>query len=331
MSKTEEGNQFMTQSSALSVQHFFLRIADITIALHTDDPEMKIQVDGGIRGFLVDETNPDVRVRAAWGNLSKGIRGYPFEALAKGKGLFSQTSVREGEKLFESGAVWQLYQGNGSYFFRFTSSPHDTIPYKIACFDHEFTSGEVHLHHPRFKPGQPVYPLEYPLDELLTINLLARGRGVEIHACGVIDSTGNGHLFVGQSGAGKTTMAKLWQNEKGIEILSDDRIILRQIDQRFWMYGTPWHGEARLASPARAPLRWVYFLHHGQKNEFLPTKGAQAIARFFTSSFVPFYYPAGLEFTLGFYEEVTKEVPCYELRFAPDERVMRYLEGLSHE
>lgn len=303
-------HQEVTQSSALSPHHFSLRIADLIFHATTDAPGMKLQIDGAMEWFLVGEGEPDVRVRVAWDDLSKRTWG---------------------KKVFDSGSPWQMFQEDGCHCVRFTSPIFGLVPYKAAYFDRDFISGAVYLHRPYFNTDQALYPLEFPLDELLTINLLARGRGVEIHACGVIDSTGNGHLFVGQSGAGKTTMAKLWQNEKGIEILSDDRIILRQIDQRFWMYGTPWHGEARLASPARAPLRWVYFLHHGQKNEFMPTKGAQAIARLFTSSFVPFYYPAGLEFTLGFYEEVTKEVPCYELRFAPDERVMRYLEGLSHE
>jgi len=28
------------------------------------------------------------------------------------------------------------------------------------------------------------------------MNLLARGKGVEVHACGIIDPSGNGHLFI---------------------------------------------------------------------------------------------------------------------------------------
>ena len=84
------------------------------------------------------------------------------------------------------------------------------------------------------------YPLEYPLDELLIINLLAQGRGVEVHAAGVIDPEGCGHLFLGQSGGGKTTISRLWQGVERAEILSDeDRIILRKEAGRIWMYGTP--------------------------------------------------------------------------------------------
>ena len=61
----------------------------------------------------------------------------------------------------------------------------------------------------------PIYPLHYPLDELLMVHLLARGRGVEIHGSGIVDADGYGTLFAGQSGAGKTTMSRLWLSEPG--------------------------------------------------------------------------------------------------------------------
>lgn len=315
MSLKERKPGLKNHASALSTQSFFLNIADIVIKVVTDDPGMKIQVDGRIRDFLMDKAQPDVTVRVAWNDFSKGIRGLPFEALAK-----------EGNKLFESGAVWQLYQENGSYVFRFASSPQDTIPYKIARFDHEFTSGEIHLHRLRFEPNQPLYPLEYPLDELLIGNLLVRGRGAEIHACGVIDLAGNGYLFAGHSGAGKSTTARLWRERGGITILSDDRIILRKSDGKVWMYGTPWHGDAGLASPARIPLTGIYFLEKGQKNELTQLKATGATARLFACSFPPFYSRQGLDFTLGFLEEVVRQTPCHELRFVPNEKVINFIE-----
>jgi len=283
-------------------------IADITIGLACEDPEFKLRVQGATKDFLVDEGEPDVSIRAAWGDLSK---------------------ERGGRNLFEASTLWQLYRVDGFYLFRFTSRAFGSIPYKVASFNPDFTSGIVHLHRPFFQPGRPVDPLEYPLDELLMVNLLARGRGAEIHACGMVDQQGNGHLFAGQSGAGKTTIARLLQRSEGLTILSDDRIILRKAGERIWMYGTPWHGEARLACPARAPLTWVNFLRHGQKNELVPQRKAGAIARLFACSFPLFYSPEALHFTLGFLEKVVKAVPCYELSFIPDERVVEFLQRLK--
>jgi hypothetical protein len=142
-----------------------------------------------------------------------------------------------------------------------------------------------------------------------------------------MDQFGQGRLFVGQSGAGKTTIARLLQQKEGITILSDDRIVLRQTGQTLWMYGTPWHGEAKLASPARAPLSQVYFLEKGSKNQLVPQKRADAIGRLFACSFLPFYSHEGLAFTLSFLEEVVKATPCPVLKFLPDRKVIEFLDG----
>ncbi len=190
----------------------------------------------------------------------------------------------------------------------------------------DFSRSEVLLHRTYFDTNQPVYPLEYPLDELHFINFLSLGRGVEVHACGVIDSKGQGHLFVGQSGAGKTTIARIWQNEPDVTILSDDRIVLRKVRNKIWMYGTPWHGEAGLASPARSPLTRIYLLRHGQENELIHQNMVEALSRLFACSFVPFYNPKALDFTLGFFEEVVKAVPSYEFRFKPDKGVVELIQ-----
>lgn len=212
-----------------------------------------------------------------------------------------------------------------TYIFCFTSPAFGSVPYKIALVNKNYTSGKVLLHRPYFDTDQPVYPLEYPLDELLFINYLALGKGVEVHACGIVDSYGNGHLFVGQSGAGKSTIARLWQDEPGVTILSDDRIILRKIENKIWMYGTPWHGEAMLASPAKVQLTRIYFLARGEKNELVQQRKIDALSRLFACSFLPFYNSEGLDFTLAFFEEVVKMVPCYELRFVPIKKTIEFV------
>ena len=275
------------------------------MAITCDDPEIRFQLEGARNKFLIEGAQADIIIQAVWGDLSEEPCG---------------------EKLFDSGSTWQLYYKDGAYLFRFTSLVFGSLPYKIAFFNPEFSSGEILLHRPFFKTGQSVDPLAYPLDELLTINLLARGRGTEVHACGIVDSLGRGHLFVGQSGAGKSTIARLWESEPGITVLSDDRIILRKMENTIWMYGTPWHGEAGLASSAKAPLIGVYFLEHWKENELIPYKLTESLGRLFACSFPPFYSREGIDFTLGFLEEVVKATPCHELRFLPDKSVIEFIQ-----
>jgi hypothetical protein len=156
-------------------------------------------------------------------------------------------------------------------------------------------------------------------------NLLSLGRGLEIHACGLITPAGDGYLFPGFSGAGKTTMARFWENVPGAKILSDDRIILRRSDELFWMYGTPWHGEAELAAPIRARLKEIFFLRRGLRNELVAKCQSEAAARLFSCAFPTFHNAAGLEFTLAFLEEVTAAIPCHDFFVFPDHRVIEFL------
>src|SRR5690242_19694791 len=213
MEATAMGNREAGRTDTLT-----LRIGDIAFRLTTGDSGLRLGDPGPSRLFIDNAARPDVCLEVVRDSAPSGR----FE-----------------EKLFDSGVLWQLYLREDQHVFRFTSPVLGAEPYKTACLSSDFTRGEVRLRADCFEDSGPVNPLEYPLDELLMINLLARGRGAEVHGCGVVDTDGCGYLFLGQSGAGKTTMARQWTcgsdsppRANGPEILSDDRIILRIIDGR---------------------------------------------------------------------------------------------------
>jgi hypothetical protein len=282
-----------------------VRVAGITVAVATHDADLVVQVDEATAKFLVPPCHAEATVTAGWGEPGEGDLGKP---------------------VFDSGGVWKLYRDGARHRFVLASPALGPLPYKEASFSSEFGSGEVTLRRAYFQPAQGLWPLEYPLDELILQGLLARGRGAEIHACGVADATGRGLLFVGQSGAGKTTMARLWEGVPGVTVLSDDRIILRRTGDGFVMYGTPWHGEAALADPSPAPLAGVFFLEHAPANTLLPVRGAAAATRLFACGFPPFHDRDGLDFTLKFLGDLVAEVPCHELCFAPDDQVVEFVQ-----
>jgi len=130
-------------------------------------------------------------------------------------------------------------------------------------------------------------------------------------------------LFLGHSGAGKSTTTRIWQSSRNPEVLSDDRIILRLHDGELRMYGTPWHGEAGLASPSKTKLSRIFVLQHGPRNEITAMTKAQAAGEVFARSFPPFHSAAGLERTLEFINRVLDVVPCYQFQFVPDESAVK--------
>jgi hypothetical protein len=285
-----------------------LGIADINTAVVSLDPSLPIKADESTERFLTQGLEPHIKIEVHPADLSE----LPMP----------------GKMVFDSGSTWKLYQEGDLYTFQFQTHVLGPVPYKRAKVRKGFKKVEVLIHRAYLNPEQAVYPLEYPLDELLFIHALAwLGMGVEVHACGVVDPHGKGHLFLGQSGAGKTTLARLWQDEPGVLVLSDDRIALRKMDGKLWMYGTPWHGEADFSSPARAPLTDVCFLVKGSENRLFQMGVTESIGRFIASSFILFYSREAVDFTMGFLEDVAKAAPCYELRFLPDKSVVKWLQS----
>jgi hypothetical protein len=241
-------------------------------------------------------------------------------------------SAMAGRLLFRSGGVWELWDGDGDYVFTFSSPAVGEGPYKTARFDRGFRQGRIDI-----RPGYPaggwpddaLMPLEYPLDELVVMHWLAQGRGIELHACGIAEGggEGKGYLFVGHSGAGKTTLAGLWP-EPAV-VLSDDRIIVRFEEGRPWIYGTPWHGEARLSTPGRAPLTRIFLIEQSDQTALVSLPAAVAAARLLSCSFVPFHDKGGLAFTVEMLGELVCRVPCDELRFRRDSSFVKVVREIS--
>lgn len=273
------------------------RIGGITFGLEAQG-ELLLTPERELRAFAVEQGSCDVNLQVSWADSLR----MPSSTL-----------------LFQSGGLWSLFAEPSGYRFSFLSPLLGMTPYKEAWLDLEFRSGRVLLSRRYFDTERPVYPLEYPLDELLMIHRLSRGEGVEVHAVGISDARGCGHLFLGHSGAGKSTTARLWLDRPGVRILSDDRIILRVHEGQIWMYGTPWHGDAGIASPDCAPLSDIYLLGRGTRNERLPLSPGLAAAELFTRSFVTHHSEEGIQFTLEFLDRVAREVPCSIFKFVPDE------------
>lgn len=251
--------------------------------------------------FACDETNCDIELQVEWAAAIRPSRG----AL-----------------LFESGSLWQLREEREALVFEFTSPVLGPAPYKQVRMDREISRGRVILH-AGLLDAATANPLEYPLDELLFVHRLARGGGAEVHGVGLVDGAGMSHLFIGHSGAGKSTTARLWHEHGGARVLSDDRIVLRRAGSGIRMFGTPWHGDAGLARAESAPLHSLLVLEHGTENAIEPLLPAQAVTEIFARSFVPFHAAEALQRTLQFLEDVVRVVPCYRFRFAPDARAVR--------
>ena len=86
-----------------------------------------------------------------------------------------------------------------------------------------------------------------------------------------------GLLFVGHSGAGKSTATLMLRGQA--EILCDDRIIVRRWPEGFKIHGTWSHGDVPDVSPNSAPLKAILFLQKSVDNRLARLHKNEVILR----------------------------------------------------
>jgi hypothetical protein len=229
-------------------------------------------------------------------------------------------------QLFDSGNTWRLYRDQGAFRFDIGYPLPETRPFKRLFVNSNFRRAIVQMSEGFFADfPDAARPLAYPLDELLIMHRLTQEKAIELHGTGIVRQNGVANLFVGHSGAGKSTTTRLWTDIEDVEVLSDDRIIVRRdvsSPTRTRMYGTPWHGEAMFASPNSAPLTRIFVLEHGHGNVITRLSPSQAVAELFARSFVPFHRHEYVDSALVFLEELVDSVPVYRYSFEPDQRAV---------
>jgi hypothetical protein len=240
--------------------------------------------------------------------------------------------------LFDSGTTWRVCGAGQSFRFDFGYPLANHAPAKTLLVDPIYKKATIELNSLFFcGTGGCVPPLSYPLDELLIMHRLTQERAIELHGTGIVRANGVANLFVGHSGAGKSTTTRLWTSREEVEVLSDDRIIVRYDDGRdgpagptqMRMYGTPWHGEAMFASPNSTPLTRIFVLEHGQGNVITRLSRSQAVGELFARAFVPFHRHEYIENALSFLEQLVSSVPCYRYSFEPDDRAVEKIQQFN--
>ncbi|MCQ2386977.1 MAG: hypothetical protein MJ066_00830 [Clostridia bacterium] len=97
--------------------------------------------------------------------------------------------------------------------------------------------------------------------------VLNNANGLFLH-CSSLSVDGNAYLFTAPSGTGKSTHSKMWREFLGdkVVMINDDKPLIRLIDNKFYVYGTPWNGKHRIGSNCKYPIKAICKLGRAETN-----------------------------------------------------------------
>jgi hypothetical protein len=300
-----------------------LKVADIVIKMQSDfaleqftEEEKRLQVAGRFKNFFYEaKVRPDIVIKV---NVVDKL-----PKIKEAENIFITTQPDGG------GENWRLIRKRDSYVYKSPLENKTQVMLINATFDRA-----VAYLLPKKDKGWVwnITDIIYDFLQVLLINYLAlKKKGVITHSVGVKDLDGRGLLFNGKSKAGKSTAARLWHRYSKGMVLNDDRIIVRKLNGKFFIYGSPWHGDFSdyLASRIEsAPLEKLFFIHHSPKNTVNRTSQKQAFNLLYPAIFPPFWDKQGLENTISFCQELLSSVPCYHLGFVNDKRMIGFVRNI---
>jgi hypothetical protein len=225
------------------------------------------------------------------------------------------------ERLLFRSETWELWMdGDGKYIFKGI----DQFPQIQIVVDSSFTTGFA-MGDFSSKTDEGIYPIKY-LDINLFSVWLARLGDLLLHASGVMVD-GKGYCFLGESGSGKSTLASALVPSPRVTILGEDQVILRYLDGRFWIYGTPWHQNPGMCTPEGTPLEKLFFLNRFSNpgvEKCLPFDG---ITRLLQTAFVPYYQPSWVTGIIDRLELLAELIPfhmfSYQLGSDPLQQILQ--------
>lgn len=160
------------------------------------------------------------------------------------------------------------------------------------------------------------YAAGYPVDQVLMMYYLALRGGVLVHAAAMVAEE-QALLFPGVSGAGKSTLTRSLSQDGCAELLSDDRVLVREASDGYLAYGTPWPGEAGVARNRLAPLRAILFPARAEETRITALAPRAALERMLPGTSLLWHEPELLALQLALCERLFRTVPAFELAWSP--------------
>jgi len=231
-----------------------------------------------------------------------------------------------GELLFDPHSIWRVYRHptdptGWAVRVGYPQGDNDETAEVQATLYATADWSSVTLIEPMVAGEQAHSLLGVGVGELLLRARLLFADGLVFHSTGLNDN-GKGLMFVGHSGAGKSTQTLLWSQEPGVVAMNDDRIAVRLTGDGPMAYGAPWGGSADIARNLKAPLHGIVVLEQAPDNILTPLTPANAVALLMPRLFLPYWDGGMMTRAITLLSRILDTVPVYRLQCRPEREVI---------
>ena len=130
---------------------------------------------------------------------------------------------------------------------------------------------------------------------------------------------GEGVVFTGFSGVGKTTQAQLWEKYLNATIINGDKLFLRVVDGQAVGYGIPWKGSSPYCLNRKVPVKAIVALQQAKENSIEKLDSLACMEYFMPHIFLPHWDSNCLSKALDAFDTILGSTPVYLLKCRPDE------------
>ena len=139
-----------------------------------------------------------------------------------------------------------------------------------------------------------------------------------VHAS-LVRQDGYGYAFVAKSGTGKSTQVSMWlRNLPNCDLMNDDNPIIRIIEGKPYIYGSPWSGKTPCYRRTKAPLGAVTSIVRSKTNQVVKLGVVQAFAALLPSCSSMKWDKKSYDKICDIISDVVETTGIYELHCLPN-------------
>ena len=278
-----------------------INIADILIDLSSPIPATELGILNRLGPFFGTPEKLQAHIKLNWKESSNPLSP-------------------KGNLIYDPGRTWKMYHTESNYYAALTYhiTGQKEIIKGLLCANPDWDN--LILTELRTGPNWQSL-LNIGASELILRNVMLFTGGIVFHSS-ALDDNGKGILFVGHSGAGKSTQAELWSEEAGVTIINHDRNAVRIDDGKPICYGTPWGGTENITRNHSAPLSALILVEQAADNYIQEVTPMAAASILSACAYLPYWDASLMIRAMENLNTILKNVPVYRLYCRPEKEVV---------